>query len=394
MVRRFVISAFIPAVTLALTGAIGLTPAAASSATWQINSVVGNPASQPGFSTVVASSADNAWAGGLTNCDSSCATQMAMVEQWNGQSWQPVTLPDSNLGGAGQLPVIGTSSASNTWIFDSDINFIGYGVHVTDSGMTEMAMPASGGIQFTGAAVFGPDDAWAFGITGDFNLANFSAYAAHYDGQTWTQLPTPPVVPETVSALSSNDLWVMGVTTLAPSASSPTYEAAHWTGSGWTTIPLPDANGLQLPQGAQLQPSGILALSDSNVWVTSNISVGMGFGPGVAVLRWDGRKWSAADVPGPKTLGQFDADIAYDGQGGFWVSGNASLKTFSGPYLYHYQNGDWSSQLAPLADGIAPGFGGLAWIPGTTSLWGAATLLTTLPDGTQGSLGAIYQYGP
>jgi hypothetical protein len=368
-----------------LTGAIGLTPAPASTAAWQINSVAGDPTAQVGFNSVAASGADNAWAAGLTNCDASCSTQTATVEQWNGRSWQPVTLPDNNLGGAGQLPVIGTSSASNTWIFDSDINNIGYGVHVTDSGATETPLPASGGIQFSGAAVFSADDTWAFGIGGDFNLATFSPYAAHFDGQAWTQLPIP-LFPESVSAISGNSLWVLG----SPSALSIASEVAHWTGTGWSTVPLPTGASLGLPADETLEPFGILGLSPQDVWITANISVGFGFGAGVLLLHWNGISWHAVDVPQATSF--FDADMASDGEGGFWVSGYGS--GFTGPYLYHFGNDHWTSQLAPTQAGEPVLFGGLAPIPGTTSLWGAATLLINLPDGTQGSQGAIYQYAP
>ena len=191
MARRFLFRALSPSAALALTGAIGLSPASAGAATWQIATVVGDPAGQTQFNSVAVSGADNAWVAGVGCTDISCASQGAIIQQWNGQSWQPFNLPDSSIFGFGFGVVVSTSSAINTWIFGADPNNVGYGVHVTDSGMTEMAMPASGGIQFTGAAVFSPDDAWAFGITGDFNLDNFSAYAAHYDGQTWSQLPTP-----------------------------------------------------------------------------------------------------------------------------------------------------------------------------------------------------------
>jgi len=245
MIGRLLIRALVPAAALVLTGPISLAPASAGTATWQIASVVGDPASQTRLSDVAASGPDNAWVGGSGCTDSSCATEAAIIQQWNGQSWQTVTLPDTNVIAGDETPVIGTSSADNTWIFGSDINNIGYGVHVTDSGATETAMPADGGLLFTGAAVFSPDDAWAFGFTGDFDNAIFSPYAAHYDGQNWTELPTPPVTPSSVSALSSDDLWILGEQPFE--GNSVTFAAARWTGVGWQTVRIPDASGLKLP---------------------------------------------------------------------------------------------------------------------------------------------------
>jgi hypothetical protein len=392
MARRFLFRALIPSAALALTGAIGLSPASAGAATWQIATVVGDPAGQTQFNSVAVSGADNAWVAGVGCTDISCASQGAIIQQWNGQSWQPFNLPDSSIFGFGFGVVVSTSSASNTWIFGADPNNVGHGVHVTDSGVTQITMPAAeGGLSFTGAAVFSPSDAWAFGITGDFNNAIFSAYAAHYDGQTWTELPTPPVVPNSVSALSGDDLWILGQT----SFNSADEAMAHWTGSGWATVPIPDAAGLKLPATMLFQPTGILAYGSDDVWVTAGILTTCppcGFGSGVLLLHWNGISWHSVDVPSSLSIGLFDPDMAADGQGGFWVSGlpvNSAT-----PDLYHFLRDHWSAQPIPTQDGLQPQMGGLASVPGSTSLFGAGELFNQMPDGSLTSQGAIYQLSP
>jgi hypothetical protein len=390
MTRRFLFRALVPATALAL-GAIGLTPASAGAATWQLVSVVGDPTAQVELGSVATSGADNAWVAGVTNCDASCPNQTAIVEQWNGQSWQPFTMPDSNVGASGFGVVVGTSSASNTWIFGSSAfpSNTGYGVHVTDSGVTETALPASGGIAFNGAAVFAPNDAWAFGVTGDFFNAVFSAYAAHYDGQTWTELPTPPVVPNSVSALSADNLWILGET----SFTTPGEAMAHWTGSGWAVVPIPDAAGLKLPAGTVFQPINILANSPNDVWVTAGLLTTCppcGFGSGVLLLHWNGNGWHSVDVPA--SIGTLDTAMASDGQGGFWLPGfpaNSGTED-----LFHFLNDHWSEQPEPTQAGLQSQIGSLALVPGSTSLWGAATLFDFMPDGSETSQGAIDQYNP
>jgi hypothetical protein len=397
MTRRFLFRALIPAAALTLSGAIGLAPASASTGTWQISAIVGDPTGLTSFTDVAASGPNNAWVGGNVCTDNlgggECGGQTAIVEQWNGQSWQGVTLPDSNLGESGYPVVIGTSSADNTWIFGSEINDVGYGVQVTASGATETALPADGGIAFSGAAVFGPDDAWAFGLSGDFTLDNFTNYAAHYNGQTWTQLPAPPVEPQYVSALSRHDLWILGPPSFTSGGS---YEAARWTGSGWVTISLPTAADLNLPASTAFQPVSILGLSRHNVWVTANVELSTccGFGAGVLLLHWNGANWSLGTTPSTSVVGQFDSDLASDGSGGLWVSGYIDQPTFAGPYLYHYSHGQWSEQLAPTETGLEPQFGDLAWIPGTRSLWGAAELNNAPSGAVLANQGIIYQYSP
>jgi hypothetical protein len=396
MIGRLLFRALVPATAVALTGAISLAPASAGTAAWQIASVVGDPAGQTQFTDVTASGPGNAWVTGIGCGDVFCSTLSAAVEQWNGQSWQPFTLPDSNIGvGASGPVVVGTSSASNTWIFGADANNVGFGEHVTDSGVTETTMPADGGVSFTGAAVFGPGDAWAFGFTGDFSNAVFSAYAAHYDGQTWTELPTPPVTPDSVSALSSGNLWIMGDVSVQ-SGSSLAFAAAHWTGSGWLTVPIPDAAGLKLPAGTLFQPIGILANSPTNVWVTADLNASTcppcGFGSGVLLLHWNGTSWHSVDVPSALSIGDFDGDMAADGQGGFWVSGfpvNSATQD-----LFHFRNDHWSQQTVPTQDGLQAQIASLAWVPGSTSLWGAGALFNTLPDGSTTGQGVIDQFSP
>lgn len=391
MGRRILFRALVPVGALALTGAIGLAPASAGTVTWQIASVVGDPAGQLEFTDVAASGPDNAWITGKGCGDVLCSTP---VEQWNGQSWQPFTLPDSNIGGPFSGPlVVGTSSASNTWIFGTDPNNVGFGVHVTDSGATETIMPAAnGGLSFTGAAVFSPGDAWAFGITGDFDNDIFSAYAAHYDGQTWTELPTPPVLPDTVSALSRDNLWILGET----SFQSGDFAMAHWTGSSWDVVQIPDAAGLKLPASMAFQPSSILANGPDDVWVTGDrfapTCPPCGLGGGVLLLHWNGNSWHSLDVPSSLSIGLFDPDMAADGQGGFWVSGESANSAT--PDLYHFLNDHWSAQPIPTQAGLRPQMESLASVPGSTSLWGAGELFNQMPDGSTTSQGAIYQFGP
>ncbi len=171
--------------------------------------------------------------------------------------------------------------------------------------------------------------------------------------------------------------------------SSLTFAAARWTGSGWATVPIPDAAGLKLPAGTLFNPISILALSSHNVWVTAGLDTTCppcGFGSGALLLHWNGSSWHSVDVPA--SISQFDPDIAADGQGGLWVSGYSSNS--GAPSLYHFLNNTWTSQLEPTKDGDRQGVSSLAWVPRTTSLWGAATLFSA----AGGSQGASYRYGP
>jgi len=94
----------------------------------------------------------------------------------------------------------------------------------------------------------------------------------------------------------------------------------------------------------------------------------------------------------PATIALFNKDMASDGQGGFWVSGFAVNSATED--LFHFLNDHWSQQPVPTQDSLEAQIGSLALVPGSTSLWGAATLFNFSPDGSESSQGAIYRYGP
>lgn len=383
--RNFLSRAVVLTAVFVVAGSAGLAPAFAAAAPgWQITKIVGDPAGFTSFTDVAASSPGNAWAGGSI-CPANCTAPTASVERWNGRHWTTFALPAARASDPSDA-VVGTSSAANTWIFTFDANYTGYALHVTPGGVTQDVLPGTGNVSIGSAAVFGANNAWAFGTIGNVNLAEYSSYVAHYNGTAWTQLPTPPVVPASTSALSARDLWILGPTSLAPGTVT-TYQAARWTGAGWATVTLPDAVQLGISPNT-LNPTGILALSKDNVWVTANQAGSFGLAGTVVLLHWNGRRWSSVPTPPAFAVGQFDFDITSDGHGGFLVSGYSSAN-FTQNYLFHYNRGHWSRQLTPVPPGdTGVQFGGLALIPGTRSLVGGAEVFTSVG----GAQGITYRY--
>jgi hypothetical protein len=108
------------------------------------------------------------------------------------------------------------------------------------------------------------------------------------------------------------------------------------------------------------------------------------------LLHWNGNGWHSVDVPA--SIGTLDTALASDGQGGLWVSGfpaNSGTED-----LFHFLNDHWSQHPEPTQAGLQSQIGSLALVPGSTSLWGAATLFNFMPDGSETSQGAIDHYSP
>jgi hypothetical protein len=81
--------------------------------------------------------------------------------------------------------------------------------------------------------------------------------------------------------------------------------------------------------------------------------------------------------------------VTPDGPGGIWLAAETGLDFV--PYLYHYNDGRWTRKLDPAPSGYSDMMFGMAWIPGTHSVWadGEADANT----GTH-TVGVIAKYGP
>jgi hypothetical protein len=140
----------------------------------------------------------------------------------------------------------------------------------------------------------GPDDVWAVGhrfvsVGGAFE---FRTYAQHWDGSTWTWVPTPDRegAPATnflygVGGSSPSDVWAVGYSRNPGQPSVTLVE--HWNGSSWSIVPSPSPS-----------PSGSYLLDVSAASATDAWAVGEQSDPGTlterpVVLHWDGGSWSA-----------------------------------------------------------------------------------------------------
>jgi photosystem II stability/assembly factor-like uncharacterized protein len=115
-----------------------------------------------------------------------------------------------------------------------------------------------------------PSDVWAVGVKA--TETSNDTLAMHWDGTTWSTVPTPNPWPEcqdgdilwsgqvltAVSALSATDVWAVG---------SGCYSAStiveHWNGSAWSLMPAPrDTDGFD----SMAALYGVVAISPSNGW--------------------------------------------------------------------------------------------------------------------------------
>ena len=147
-------------------------------------------------------------------------------------------------------------------------------------------------------------------------------------------------------------MWAIGADNV-----SPDDILVHYNGTTWRQVTSTALAGLQF--------RSILALSDTNVWVTATVGGSL---PD-HLLHFNGKAWASQPVPAGVQLNS----IAPDGHGGLWFSA-ARLKSSQPPLAEHRSaTGTWSSHALPTGTGLVSG---IAPIPGTTSLWAAGYLET------------------
>jgi hypothetical protein len=133
------------------------------------------------------------------------------------------------------------------------------------------------------------NDIWAVGSQA--GSPTDPAYAIHYNGSTWTEVPVPNAGTYSnrlyaVNGISSNDVWAVG-------RKSDSYGdfhamAQHWNGSSWTVSLLPAS--VSSPIG---DLESVTMISSNNVWALGSTITG-----GLIMIHWDGTSWSEVPTTG------------------------------------------------------------------------------------------------
>jgi hypothetical protein len=306
------------------------------------------------FSDVVALSARDVWAAGDISPPGPVTGQHALVRRWNGRSWGVVRLPSKFSHAA--IFAIAASSPSDVWIFGQWRNSNGLDGHAfalrwTGSWSVVGFFKTYNNI--TGAAVFGPKDAWIFGDIG----------VLHFNGRGWKTF-TLPYSLHRASAISANDIWAVGDdnATGAPVVS-------RWHNGKWALQPLPVI--ASSPPGPVLLD--VLARSDRDVWVVGGrVTAHGGLRP--VALHLHSGSWTRSTVTGVDYFGR----VVPDGKGGLWA---AYEGPFDGFALGHFAAGSWHIVKLPALTGKATSAFALALVPKSAVAYAVgSTVFGGLPE--------------
>jgi Phosphoesterase family len=280
-----------------------------------------------------------------------------------------------NSGGA-----VAGSSPSDVWVFGdflpdkSDSNqdaTLSFAEHYNGTSWSVVPTPNTG-VNFNSfyGATASQGDAWAVGeyLNSDYQDR---ALIEYWNGSSFSiaHNPQPGSVRDMLfgaSALSPSDVWVAG----DQEGANQVFEtlAEHWNGSTWSAVPTPDPG----PAGNHLY--AVDAVSSDDVWAAGQQLGSNGPDRGL-VEHWNGHSWSVVPTP-PSPSGDplVMLDAITVSRSTVWVAGEADSPSGGGqPLIESYSGGKWSIAGLPASPdganwnnlyGLAV-TGGTVWAAGT-----------------------------
>jgi hypothetical protein len=254
---------------------------------------VPSPSPAPGgfLNAVTAVSADDAWAvGQLGPGPGIPSATTPLIEHWNGTAWTRVRCPLP--AGGGNFRAVTATSASDVWAIGSTgpasegTDHQALIEHWNGTAWSRVTSPASAGTFsiLNGVAATSYRNAWAVGFT-DY-ASHDTTLIEHWNGKTWTVVPSPTpsgdAEAEGVSATRSSNAWAVGMTrghTCSPQCAT---FIEHWNGKTWTVVPSPN------PPASYL--NALFAVSATGRG--SAFAVGTTDYAATLIARWNGKAWS------------------------------------------------------------------------------------------------------
>jgi len=277
---------------------------------------------------------DNAWTVGIVNIGLGNTNQV--IEHFNGTKWSispgPKFLPSDQPA----LESVTALSPSDMWAAGFILTNNGQSLfplfeHYDGTSWTAFET-TFGNATIFGVSADATNDVWAVGT-----VAQFQTFVEHYDGNTWSVVPSPNPglgfnVLFGVVALAPDNVWAAGYFTEQVNSTRPAKTLIeHWDGASWKIVPSPNIGPHSVYQSNQLYE--ITAVSADDVWAFGSFFAADGSGQqSTLVLHWDGTSWKIVPSPNPVNS-SFRADILFGGTviptGDLWIVGNEFGRTLA-----------------------------------------------------------------
>jgi len=220
---------------------------------------------------------------------------IALIEHFDGTKWSVTASQSGNVLNAVQaisstdIFAVGSSGADNSSFSNALVeHFDGTQWKVVPTPL----IPKGIGITLNHLAIISPTDIWAVGSSG--GLLPTAPFAVHFDGKNWKPVavatPSAPKFASLlgVTAIASNDVWAVGLFEGKGAAAESTL-TEHWDGKTWTPVPSPNADQ------TDNELLGVSAISTNDVWACGFSAAGFN----ILIEHWDGTRWTISPAPQP-----------------------------------------------------------------------------------------------
>ena len=195
---------------------------------------------------------------------------------------------------------------------------------------------------------FSATDVWATGIHFD-NLTGSESEPVmmHWDGKSWSVSKLDPATTSdaafiSISGSSSNDLWAVGAT-IDPALGTDVPFSEHWDGHSWTIVPTLDGASVASNHTTLL---GVASISPSNAWAVGTYG-GIRAGQTEARLylleHWDGHAWTIVSTPQSAVPDALQA-ISASSASNIWIAGSEQISSWDQftdyPWILRYGCGN------------------------------------------------------
>jgi hypothetical protein len=253
---------------------------------------------------------DDVWAVGTHWLDSPQETR-SLIVHWNGTAWRVVD--DGGLGHVQltELDDVSMAAPDDVWAVGWDLSHGGTqvtSVFVHWDGSAWQLVPAPVDGNFSAVTALGSGDVWIAGQV----WPSLHRIILHWDGHAWSRSSTPGYM-ASLDALSPDDVWAVGT----ESRHSPqTGVIEHWDGTAWTVIPSP-----QVGEDRGTFLTSVSAVSADDVWVVGQTGDPKGFYGPTWIEHWDGQEWSVVPSPSPGSAWNYLEDVSGDSAADAWAAG-------------------------------------------------------------------------
>lgn len=244
-----------------------------------------------------------------------------LAQHWDGTAWTVVPTPTVDVANGSTLAGVTALATDDVWAggyyYDSN-QFAHPMIQHWDGAQWSIVDSPGYGFDRIGAlgAVAGraSNDVWAIGW-----ISNSQSLVEHWDGTRWSIMTTPNLWPNgiglsSIAAIAANDVWIVG--DYIDSNFDFQTLAEHWDGTSWTVTATANPNA----GGKEHLLYDVSAMSSNDVWVVGDYDAGQS-GVQTLVEHWDGTTWSVVASPNATSSGFNALYCVAATDAGIWAGG-------------------------------------------------------------------------